>query len=225
MNSASHLRSGVCLIGLLSVMSCAGGPSPVENGSEQSPAYQAEIRRTAFGAPHVKAGDYAGLGFGIGYASAEDNLCELLERMITVNGERARYLGPGVKDANIISDIYHKRLIQTGELETLLTGPENDPDTPSQASRDIGRGYAAGVSRYIRDRAGSELNDPRCKGAPWIREMTETDYWRHVFAGQVLYQPGGVAAAAPPDGPGSQSAALDDPLVETLCLGSNAYGL
>jgi len=225
MNSASHLRSGVCLIGLLSVMSCAGGPSPVENGSEQSPAYQAEIRRTAFGAPHVKARDYAGLGFGIGYASAEDNLCELLERMITVNGERARYLGPGVKDANIISDIYHKRLIQTGELETLLTGPENDPDTPSQASRDIGRGYAAGVSRYIRDRAGSELNDPRCKGAPWIREMTETDYWRHVFAGQVLYQPAGVAAAAPPDGPGSQSAALDDPLVETLGLGSNAYGL
>ncbi|MBU6318165.1 MAG: acylase [Alphaproteobacteria bacterium] len=226
MSSEFDLRSGVCLIGLLSLMSsCAVGPSAGEAQSGQLPSYQAEIRRTAYGVPHVKAKDYAGLGFGIGYASAEDNLCELLERMITVNGERARYLGPGDKDANIISDIYHKRLIQTGELETLLTGAANDPDTPSQASRDLGRGYAAGVSRYIRDRAGSDLKDPRCKGAPWIREMTETDYWRHVLAGQVLYQPAGVAAAAPPDGPSEQRAALDDPLVETLGLGSNAYGL
>jgi acyl-homoserine-lactone acylase len=188
-------------------------------------AYSADIRRTAYGTPHVKAADYASLGFGIGYASAEDNLCELAERMITVNGERARYLGPGEKDANIISDLYHKRLIQTGELEKLLSGPEGDPDTPSRASRDLGRGYAAGVSHYVRERAASGLDDPRCKGAPWLREMTETDYWRHVLAGQVLYQPAGVAAASPPGVAGDQRAAIDDVMIEATGLGSNAYGL
>lgn len=54
----------------------------------------AEIRRTSFGVPHIRANDERELGFGIGYAYAQDNLCLLANEVVTVNGERARYFGP-----------------------------------------------------------------------------------------------------------------------------------
>ncbi len=192
------------------------------------PEFSAEIRRTAYGVPHIKAEDYAGLGYGVGYASAEDNICELGERMLTVNGERAKYLGRGENDANVTSDLYHKQLIATGELEKLINGPVGSVDTPSPDARALARGYAAGVARYVRDTGAANITDPRCKGAAWVREMTEMDYWRHTLAGQVPIQLSGVAAAAPP-GVGDQASIPDDPLVdltsERAQLGSNAYGL
>ena len=56
--------------------SCAGAPGAGDAGK-----MTAEIRRTAYGVPHIKASDYAGLGLGLGYVSAEDNICEIAERM------------------------------------------------------------------------------------------------------------------------------------------------
>ncbi|MEZ6030199.1 MAG: penicillin acylase family protein [Hyphomonadaceae bacterium] len=184
----------------------------------------AEIRRTAYGVPHVKADDYAGMGFGLGYAMAEDNVCEIMERYVTVSGERAKFFGPGENNANINSDLYHKRLIATGEMEKLLNGPADSVDTPSADAHALARGYAAGVSKYVRETGVDNISDPRCKGAAWVREITEQDYWRHQMAGQVIYQLNGVATAAPP-GVGDAARADDDPLIETTQLGSNAYGL
>lgn len=192
--------------------------------SSLSGQMSAEIRRTAFGVPHVKAVDYTGLGFGLGYAMAEDNLCEILDRQLTVSGERAKYLGPGEDNANILSDLYHRRLIASGEMERLLNGPADSIDTPSSEARALARGYAAGVSRYVRDRGTETITDPRCRGAAWVRELTEEDYWRHQMAGQVIYQLAGVASATPP-GLADEAQAPDDPLIETTSLGSNALAL
>lgn len=207
-------------VGLAAMLSACVGTSP---GPEKT--LTADIRRTGYGVPHIKADSYAGLGFGLGFASAEDNICELAERMITVNGERAKYLGPGDNNANISSDLFHKRLIQTGELEKLMNGPKGSVDTPSTDARELGRGYVAGVSKYVRETGAASITDPRCKDAPWVREMTETDFWRHVLAGQVLIQMNGVVGAAPPGAPGSQASIADDPLIERSGLGSNALGL
>ncbi len=184
----------------------------------------AEIRRTAFGVPHVKADDYAGIGYGLGYAMAEDNICEIAERYLTLHGERAKYLGRGENDANLNSDLYHKRLIATGDVEKLLNGPAGSPDTPSPEARALARGYAAGFSRYVRETGVDNITDPRCKGAAWVHEISENDYWLHQLAGQVIYQLAGVATAAPP-GAEDHAAADDDPLIETTQLGSNALGL
>jgi acyl-homoserine-lactone acylase len=49
-------------------------PAPGAAPGPRSP-YSAEIRRTAHGIPHIKAGDYGSLGFGYGYGFAEDNVC------------------------------------------------------------------------------------------------------------------------------------------------------
>ena len=37
----------------------------------------ASVRTTSFGIPHIKASNFAGLGYGLGYAYARDNLCIL----------------------------------------------------------------------------------------------------------------------------------------------------
>ncbi|MGD2131541.1 MAG: penicillin acylase family protein [Maricaulaceae bacterium] len=211
---------------LLAVVAATAATGCVSTSLQPGPeGYAAEVRRTAYGVPHITANDYAGIGYGIGYASAEDNICELADRMLTINGERARYLGPGANNANVISDAYHRRLIASGGLEALLDGPAGSPDTPSEDARDMARGFVAGVSRYVRESA-DDIDDPRCAGAAWVREIDEMDYWRNVYAGQNPIQLDGVVAAAPPDGPGPQAAIEGDPWTDlSYGLGSNAYGL
>ena len=45
--------------------------------------YAAEIDRTEYGIPHILARSYGSLGYGYGYAFAQDNLCVLSERVVT----------------------------------------------------------------------------------------------------------------------------------------------
>ncbi|WP_397399380.1 penicillin acylase family protein [Phenylobacterium sp.] len=192
----------------------------------REPSYRAELVRTAYGAPHVTAADYGGLGYGAGYAAAQDNFCDFAERTMTVSGERSRYLGAGERDANIVSDLYHQRLIRTGRLEAKLAGEVPGGFKPSADARALGRGFIAGINRYVRDTGAANLPDARCKGAAWIRAYTETDYWRAIVAGQQPTMMAGVATAAPPGvadivaphGPAERS-----PVPEGQ--GSNAYAL
>lgn len=52
--------------------------------------YSALIQRASYGVPHITARDFASLGYGVGYAQAEDNICLIAEQMVTVNGQRSR---------------------------------------------------------------------------------------------------------------------------------------
>jgi acyl-homoserine-lactone acylase len=202
----------------LAIAACSAEPEAA------APSFSAEIRRTDYGVPHIKASDMRGIGYGFGYASAEDNICEILDRMMTVSATRALHLGPGEKDANINSDIYHQRVIQTGEVERLLNGPSSSVDTPSPDARGLALGYVAGVNRYVREKGADGISDPRCKGQPWVRELTELDFWRHMFVGQTIdafIAP--VSTAAPP---AMQRAELPADIgFGEIGHGSNAYGL
>lgn len=162
---------------------------------------RADIRRTAYGVPHIKAKDVAGLGYGAGYVSAQDNFCDFAERMMTVDGERSRHLGPGDHDANIISDLYHRRLLQSGRPEALLAGDAKSLNTPSREAREMARGFIAGINRYVREVGAANLPDARCRGTAWIRTYTELDFWRNTYVGQIPGQMAGIAGAAPPGVP------------------------
>jgi acyl-homoserine-lactone acylase len=131
-------------------------------------AYRAELIRTPYGVPHVIAADLGGIGYGAGYAAAEDNFCEFAERMLTVSGTRSRHLGPGENNANVLSDLYHRGLLQSGRLERLLTGSPKSLETPSQDARALARGFIEGINRYVRDTGAANLTDPRCRGAAWL---------------------------------------------------------
>src|SRR2546430_5202225 len=53
-----------------------------------------EIRRTQFGIPHILAHDWRSLGYGTGYAFAQDDICTIAQTYVTVDAERSRFFGP-----------------------------------------------------------------------------------------------------------------------------------
>src|SRR3546814_11808174 len=79
----SRLRCAVRTGITAAVALCAGAAAA-------APHYSAEIRRTTFGIPHIKAADEGSLGFGLGFAYAQDNFCMFAEEMITVRSEARR---------------------------------------------------------------------------------------------------------------------------------------
>jgi acyl-homoserine-lactone acylase len=142
-------------------------------------SYCAEVRRTSFGVPHVKAGNEKGLGYGIGYAFAQDNFCLLADAITTSNGERSKFFGSdqdyestttmSLQD-NLSSDFYFK----------YLNSPELVAATWAQQPTDIKdlmRGYAAGVNRYLHE-VGSAGLPEACSGQAWVRDITEQDLIR-----------------------------------------------
>ena len=88
-----------------------------------------EIRRTAHGIPHIKAGTFYGAAYGYGYAFAQDNLCEIADTYVTVDGERSRHFGPdqgyesrgnGATFNNLDSDFFFQRIKDDRVVEKLL---------------------------------------------------------------------------------------------------------
>ena len=70
--------------------------------------FEATIRRTTNGVPHVKADNLASAAFGAGYAQTQDNVCLLAEAIVKARSERAKYFGPGPDDINVINDFSYK---------------------------------------------------------------------------------------------------------------------
>src|SRR5262245_15062326 len=92
---SKQLRAALlCGLGLGLALPLVGCDSDASKVASKAKTYSAEIRRTSFGIPHVVASDEAGLGYGLAYAYAQDNVCMFAEMMVTVNGERSRYFGP-----------------------------------------------------------------------------------------------------------------------------------
>ncbi|MBN8233461.1 acylase [Corallococcus macrosporus] len=206
----------------------------------------ATVRRTSHGIPHVLADDFAGVGYGYGYAFAQDNFCALMDALVTVNAQRARYFGPdgtylaalGSQYNNLKSDFFYQAIIDDGTVDALLAKPP--PLGPSPDARELVRGYAAGFNRYLAEVGVDGLTDPRCRGAAWVRPITERDlylryYQLSLFASSLYFLDALVDAKPPsllPDGtlplPLPVPASLDRnvfPSSESLGLGSNAFGL
>jgi acyl-homoserine-lactone acylase len=152
--------------------------------------YKAEIRRTAYGIPHILASDYGSLGYGYGYAFAEDNLCVLADRVVTLRGERSRYFGPAADandpfagdegpPSNLASDVYYRGVRQSGVVQRLLARPA--PLGPTAELRQMVDGYVAGYNRYLRDTGVAHLPDPTCRGKAWVGPITPLDVWSGVY--------------------------------------------
>ncbi|WP_347334340.1 penicillin acylase family protein, partial [Ralstonia pseudosolanacearum] len=137
----------------------------------------AEIRRTGFGIPHIRANDYAGLGFGMAYAYAQDNLCLLADQVVTVNGERAKTFGPdGTATVsfksipNTRSDAFFKGIVDAAALRDGYA-------RMSPEARELLRGYIAGYNRYLKDTPPADF-PAACRNAAWVRPLTLADMMR-----------------------------------------------
>lgn len=136
----------------------------------QTPASEvsAEIRRTTFGVPHIRAADERGLGYGIGYAYAQDNLCLLANEVVTVNGERSRYFGPEQMTLeerdNLSSDLFFTWLNTPQAVAAFWQA-----QTPEV--HDLIEGYVAGYNRQLGERKGL----PEQCDNPSVRPITTAD--------------------------------------------------
>ncbi|MGH8486991.1 MAG: penicillin acylase family protein, partial [Pseudomonas sp.] len=158
----------------------------------------AEIRRTSCGVPHILARDEQGLGYGIGYAYGQDNLCLLANEVVTVNAERSRYFGPDQltfeQRKNIASDLFFSWLNAPADVFGFW---QAQPAT----MRALLEGYAKGYNRALAERV-AQGQGAQCLQAPWLRPISALDL---VKLTRRLLVEGGVgqfaetlAAAAPP---------------------------
>lgn len=137
-----------------------------------------EIRRTAYGVPHVRARDIAALGYGMAWAQLEDFGFRVAANLIRGRGELGRYFGH-----DSIETDFHFRQTHRFAVDGF---PRLHQDT-----RDLYAGWAAGVNRYIVTHADAfpawmpHDFTPRDVAALWVDETIEPKvevFRRHLAA-------------------------------------------
>lgn len=158
-------------------MTCAGLAAALvafSGGVAAQPAAadaSAQIRRTSYGVPHIVAKDERGLGYGIGYAYAQDNLCLLANEVLTVSGERSRFFGAKGKTLeqrdNLASDLFFTWLNSPAAVNAFLQAQP----APVQA---LLAGYASGYNRALAERRRQGL-PAECGQGEWVRPISSED--------------------------------------------------
>jgi acyl-homoserine-lactone acylase len=174
---------------------------PAPPGPTPTPKFSAELVRTAHGVAHVRASDFHGIGYGLAYAYAQDNVCMFADSLLTARGERSLFFGGEAHATrrtgdeygaasfymdlkNEDSDFFFKGYLDIGELKAGYAAA-------SKESRDVLEGYAAGYNRYLRDNAGRF--PAACNGAAWVRPITLEDMYL-IIAEKALHASGQVFA-------------------------------
>ncbi|MDQ2945648.1 MAG: acylase [Acidobacteriota bacterium] len=180
------------------------------------PHYAAHIRRTSYGIPHIQAQDYGSLGFGEGYAQAEDHLCSLADQVVKARGERAKYFGPGKKDEYLRSDIGMKA------LDLVRRAADTFNKQPKEL-RDWYDGYVAGYNQYLAE-TGKDKIGGWCRGADWVFPITTTDLlaYHQVYLLVISGFATQIATAEPPHAGSSSTAGT---LWNPPDMASNGWGI
>ena len=242
--------SGASLALLMGVVLNGCGKVDESYSGQQPPVHVlAEVARTSFGIAHIKASDFRGLGYGLAYAYAQDNVCMFADTLLTVRGERSRYFGPTARATqaaageygavidyinlrNEDSDFFFKGYIDLEQLKANYATGGAEP-------RELLAGYAAGYNRYLKDHAGRY--PAACNNAAWVKPITVEDMYL-VLAEKALHASGEVfaqefvnggraAGQAAPSAPLPQAAPDESLLRARLSrltseqLGSNAVGV
>lgn len=154
-------------LGLMCGLMAIGGVMFFGISSFSKPRYEAEIRRTSHGIPHITARDYGSLGFGEGYAFAQDHLCSLADQVVKARGERSRFFGPGENNRHLNSDVAIKALGIYEQAKSMF-------QAMPQEQRDQLEGYAAGYNQYLREVTANGVGG-WCRGKDWVFEITAVD--------------------------------------------------
>lgn len=143
------------------------GPSPYD--VEIGP-YDATVRWTAYGIPHIEAADYGSLGFGVGQAQARHHGCAIADQIVMARSERARFFGPAYVDEDF-------SMKAQGVFEAAEGGfLELEPPI-----RDMLVGYAAGYNQWLADTPEARIPE-ECRGAEWLRPITHIDLLAYYVA-------------------------------------------
>jgi len=174
----------------------------------------AVIRRTTGGMPHILARDWTSLGYGYGFAFAQDNLCTMANDYVTVEAQRSRYFGPrgtyiqrgiGVSVTNLDSDLFFRQIIDSQIVQRSVRGL-------SPQVRQIEAGYVRGYNRYLASVGGARgVPDPTCRGKAWVQPITLKDSYLRFYQLMLMTGEdsviGAIAQASPPKAAASGPAA------------------
>jgi acyl-homoserine-lactone acylase len=169
------------------------GAAPVHAGlADYLPgASSVRITRTSHGVAHIEAADDEGIGFGIGYAHAQDNVCATADHLVTLRGERSRWFGAET------SGLLGMRTLPNRVIDLFVRAHMDDTKlarawgVASPEARARARGVVAGYNRFLED-AGRRL-PPECAGKPWVQPMTVTEFRR---MGELMMIEAGIGAWA-----------------------------
>jgi acyl-homoserine-lactone acylase len=206
-------------VSVLALTACDRSDPIGRSGASAPPAggkYTVKITRTALGIPHIKADDFGSLGYGYGYAHAEDNLCVVQEDLVTIRGERAKFYGRegsytivpnGSTASNIDSDFFWKFMATDAAWQRLKASAVPDLQAVTQ-------GFADGWNRYIAElkACGHAGRHMACRDAPWVAPITEADMYRRYYRLALIASSSvfvaGIAQAQPPATDALPTAAL-----------------
>jgi acyl-homoserine-lactone acylase len=147
----------------------AGGPAGRSAGSGGT--YEATIRRTSAGVPHITGDTLGDVAFGQGWASGEDRACDLADQIVKIRGERARWLGPGEGGANVDSDIAWKAI---GIVDRALKDWRGTSDDVVE----LVTGFAAGWNAHLAE-VGADGLAGWCAGAEWVRPLEPVEVYAY----------------------------------------------
>lgn len=155
------------------LQACGDSSDQPPTTEADTPVYSAAVRRTEYGIPHIKADDWGGLGYGYGFAYAQDNYCVTMREIVQASGRSAQLMGEieGRPDRDFLyaylngdkTEFREQVLSQLGEDQVKLV-----------------EGFAAGMNRYLRDTGVENLaeGDAGCRNAPWVFEIDAVDlFW------------------------------------------------
>lgn len=190
--------------------------------------YEATIRRTTAGVPHIVAADLKGVFFGQGFASAEDHGCSLSDQLLRIAGRRSEFFGAGDDDGNLRSDIAWKVI----GIDALA---RTDYATVDPLLAEQFEAFAAGWNKYL---ARQGEFSGWCAGADWVVPVTGEDIYAYarsvaLSASSAQLVPYLSSAqppeptAAPASSEDSTAAALDAAAasIAELPLASNAWAI
>ncbi len=136
------------------------------------PRYEATIRRTTDGVPHISGATIADVAFGQGWVNGEDHGCTLSDQVIKVLGQRAATLGPGADGENVESDFAWRAI----DIATIAAA-----DFENVASDEIVaqfEAYTAGWNDQLAD-VGGDRNNGWCAGAEWVRPLEPVEIYTY----------------------------------------------
>jgi acyl-homoserine-lactone acylase len=191
----------------------AGEPSVIGDGDE----YEATIRRTEGGIPHITGETLADVSFGQGWASGEDRTCDLADQVMKINGDRSLWLGRGEGGANVESDIAWKTI---GIVPRAMHDWVNAaPDVIEMVT-----GYTDGWNAHL-EHVGPAAVTGWCAGADWLRPLQPVEVYAYARSIALMASSGALArylpSARPPWAPPDEE--VDNPPARHQ-IGAAAHG-
>jgi len=137
--------------------------SAASHENEPKLHYEVQVQRTSFGIPHIQARNWGSLGYGYGYAFAQDNACVLAREALIAQGVQSRYFG----GATLASDFVYRMVNSAARVDAAWERLDED-------TRELLSGYADGYNRYLRD-TGVNALAADCRGQTWVQPLTGKD--------------------------------------------------